>query len=195
MVQLFLQEERQPSLLGPKVFSLLINCSKSHTWRLGNIYAGTSSTGRFIQGGISAPSKPSALLDSQGRIFGRGRPQYEDYAVSQFISVKDYGAKGDGRTDDTTAIKDIFAKVASVPPSIGCERSFTNSMLVAKSSFSTPVPTSYLRQSRSQQVFKSSVKRGLSSLALEMRLRITTILKWFSKSVKPVLRAWLKSRT
>ncbi|KAJ7184278.1 exo-beta-1,3-glucanase [Mycena filopes] len=59
-------------------------------------------------GTIPAPSKPDVLLDSAGKIFGRPRPQYAGYAVNQFVSVRDQGAKGDGKTDDTAALQAIF---------------------------------------------------------------------------------------
>ncbi len=39
--------------------------------------------------------------------------RYENYAVSQFVSVKDHGAKGDGKTDDTSAIQAVFDQVRS----------------------------------------------------------------------------------
>jgi hypothetical protein len=61
------------------------------SWGQGNAYTGTSSAAKFTKGSIPAATKPSVLLDSSGKIFGRGRPQYENYAVSQFISVKDNG--------------------------------------------------------------------------------------------------------
>ncbi|KAF8078080.1 exo-beta-1,3-glucanase [Lyophyllum atratum] len=82
------------------------------SWGQGNVFTGTNSAGRFTQGNIHVPNKPTVLLDSSGKIFGKTHPQYANYAVSQIVSVKDNGAKGDGRTDDTAALKAIFAKFA-----------------------------------------------------------------------------------
>ncbi|KAL0580418.1 hypothetical protein V5O48_001571 [Marasmius crinis-equi] len=81
-----------------------------NTWGQGNVYSGSNGSPAFTQNNIPAPSKPSVLLDGSGRIFGKTRPQYADYAVSQFVSVKDNGARGDGRTDDTAALQAIFDK-------------------------------------------------------------------------------------
>ncbi|KAH9951962.1 exo-beta-1,3-glucanase [Amylocystis lapponica] len=78
------------------------------SWAQGNVYSGTSSTTSFTQAGVAAPAKPGSLLDGSGKIFGRMHPQYEDYAVSQFVSVKSNGAKGDGKTDDTAALQSIL---------------------------------------------------------------------------------------
>ncbi|THH29864.1 hypothetical protein EUX98_g4330 [Antrodiella citrinella] len=82
------------------------------SWAQGNVYSGNSPSTSFVQGNIPAISKPSSILDSSGRIFGKTHPQYANYAVNQFISVKSQGAKGDGQTDDTQAIKNIFAQYA-----------------------------------------------------------------------------------
>ncbi|KAF5373036.1 hypothetical protein D9758_001646 [Tetrapyrgos nigripes] len=82
------------------------------SWGQGNVYTGTNGAGRFVQGNIAAANKPASLLDGSGRIFGRTRPQYATYAVSQFVSVKDNGARGDGRTDDTAALQAVFDKFA-----------------------------------------------------------------------------------
>ena len=78
------------------------------SWGQGHVYTGTNSSPRFTQGSIPAGNKASSLLDSAGRIFGRTRPQYEDFALSQIVSVRDQGAKGDGRTDDTAALQAII---------------------------------------------------------------------------------------
>ena len=46
-------------------------------WGQGNIYSGNkpNSTGNFVQGDITKPSRPNVLLDNEGRIFGRAHPQ------------------------------------------------------------------------------------------------------------------------
>ncbi|KJA18557.1 glycoside hydrolase family 55 protein [Hypholoma sublateritium FD-334 SS-4] len=82
------------------------------SWGQGNVFHGTSGTGTFTQGPIISTRKPSSLLDRTGKIFGRAHPQYAAFSTSQFVSVKDNGAKGDGLTDDTAAITAVFEKFA-----------------------------------------------------------------------------------
>ena len=81
------------------------------SWGQGHTYSGTGGQKTWVQGDVASANKPSVLLDSSGRIFGKGRPQYADYAVSQIVSVKSQGAKGDGKTDDTAAIQNVFNQV------------------------------------------------------------------------------------
>lgn len=85
------------------------------SWGLGNVYSGTNPSGTFTKGNIPAPNKASSLTTG-GRIFGRGHPQYEDYAVDQFVSVRSQGATGDGSTDDTAALNAVFAAVCDKRP-------------------------------------------------------------------------------
>ncbi|KAL4069050.1 glycoside hydrolase family 55 protein, partial [Scleroderma citrinum] len=82
------------------------------SWGQGNVFSGTSGTATFTQGNIIAANKPSSLLDSSGRVFGKSHPQYINYSVDQFISMKSQGAKGDGRTDDTAAIQNVLNQYA-----------------------------------------------------------------------------------
>ena len=82
------------------------------SWGLGNVYKGTNAAGTFTTGTIPAANKPTSLLDSSGKIFGKTHPQYANYAVSQFVSVRDQGAKGDGKTDDTAAIQAVLTAVS-----------------------------------------------------------------------------------
>ena len=84
------------------------------SWGQGNVYSGTGGQKSWTQGEIVSARKPPGLLNSAGEIFGKGHPQYETYATHQIISVKSQGAKGDGMTDDTRAIQNVFNRVQSV---------------------------------------------------------------------------------
>ncbi|KZP16290.1 glycoside hydrolase family 55 protein [Athelia psychrophila] len=82
------------------------------SWAQGDIYTGTSGNKKYQQGTVTAPKKASSLLNSNGFIVGKTHPQYAAYAVSQIASARSAGAKGDGKTDDTAAIKAFIAKYA-----------------------------------------------------------------------------------
>lgn len=73
-------------------------------WAQGNALAAGAELGR-VQGDISgAPQKPASLVGENG-FFERSKPQYENVPVTQFVSLKDAGAKGDGVSDDTDAVQ------------------------------------------------------------------------------------------
>ena len=83
------------------------------SWGQGQFYNDKKSgKGGFQQGSLTKPNKAAALLDQSGKFFERRRPQYEDHPVSDFVSIKDAGAKGDGKTDDTAAIQSALKQYA-----------------------------------------------------------------------------------
>ncbi|KAF7311541.1 hypothetical protein MKEN_01056500 [Mycena kentingensis (nom. inval.)] len=82
------------------------------TWVQGSVYTGANPQGTDTQGNISTAQRPEALLTPSGKMFGRTQPQYADFSVDQFVSVRDHGAVGDGKTDDTAALQDILDKYA-----------------------------------------------------------------------------------
>jgi glucan 1,3-beta-glucosidase len=87
--------------------TILAGNTKIASWTQGNQYLGANS-GKAVQAGATAPSKPASLLNSAGNVFTRSKPQYETESASVFKSVKSAGAKGDGVTDDTAAIQAVF---------------------------------------------------------------------------------------
>ena len=88
------------------------------SWSSGSGYTATrQGTETVLQGQkqenpIAAPVKARSLLDSNGNIFARSRPQYESLPASSFVSAKNSGCAGDGRTDDTAAVQQLLSKVA-----------------------------------------------------------------------------------
>ncbi|SMY20093.1 unnamed protein product [Zymoseptoria tritici ST99CH_1A5] len=72
-----------------------------------------SSTPASASGTLLRYTKRGNLVDSSGRYFSKQLPQYEQYPVSAFASVKSAGAKGDGVTDDTAAIQQALLRNAN----------------------------------------------------------------------------------
>ena len=61
----------------------------------------------IFQGAITPNVRPRSLT-SGDNFYERSKPQYEKYPVSRFISARDGGAKGDGITDDSDVLQQLF---------------------------------------------------------------------------------------
>ena len=72
----------------------------------GPVYAGSASARSVSTGGkVGRYRRESGLVGSWGHYFERPKPQYEARAVGDFVHIKDFGAVGDGMTDDTAAVQ------------------------------------------------------------------------------------------
>jgi hypothetical protein len=71
-------------------------------WAIGRRYDGYEGT--YTSGSVDAPAKSDRLLDDDGKLFYRSRPQYEGFSVDRFRIATEHGCKNDGTGDNTEAI-------------------------------------------------------------------------------------------
>lgn len=104
-----------PTIVGGAGNSVLLATAAGSltvaAWGLGNSYSGTSGPAMFS--GAFAPNSRSGLT-AGADFYERSKPQYENFPTSEFVSVRDAGAKGDGVTDDSDVLNAIIAAVAAV---------------------------------------------------------------------------------
>jgi hypothetical protein len=103
----------QVAVQAPGAKSVLVGSTGTTTisaWAEGNVYLPAGPT--VLQGSFTPNVRPSSL--STGKDFyERSKPQYENIIVSEFLSVRSAGAKGDGITDDSDALIAVITEAAS----------------------------------------------------------------------------------
>ncbi|KAK1458188.1 glucan 1,3-beta-glucosidase [Colletotrichum melonis] len=111
----------QTILLGPKNNTIIAGTSSatvSQGFAMGHIYTPTGPTDYTGSDAGYFPVYPALLGTSANgttRYYERSKPHYEDVPSSLVISARSFGARGDGVTDDTVALNNLFNYVASNP--------------------------------------------------------------------------------
>jgi hypothetical protein len=88
--------------MDDKGASILSSSDHVGLWATGRRYNGTK--GETKAGNVDAPQKAKGLLDSDGKLFYRSRPQYEQLSVDNFLVATKQGCVNDGTGDNTNAI-------------------------------------------------------------------------------------------
>jgi glucan 1,3-beta-glucosidase len=83
---------------------------KIAAWGQGHRY--TPDGPQTFQGSFTPARRPGGLLNGD-KYWAISKPQYEGLPVSSFYSARSLGARGDGRTDDTTAVQNAINKAVA----------------------------------------------------------------------------------
>lgn len=112
-----MSEVETAAVWSSKLQDKILAPGKIESWVSGTSYS-NSASGNRTQSNLAAVKKSPALVDSDGNIYGRSKPQYENVPASNFKSAKAAGCKGDGETDDTACIANFLKTVAADPNAI-----------------------------------------------------------------------------
>ncbi|KFA45429.1 hypothetical protein S40293_10065 [Stachybotrys chartarum IBT 40293] len=92
--------------------TLLGGSQRVNLWATGRRYRG--SRGNYETGAIAERrERPEALLGSDGKLFTKSRPQYEDLGAGDFLIATDEGCSNDGMGDQTSAVNAFLRAAVS----------------------------------------------------------------------------------
>ncbi|KAH8886405.1 pectin lyase-like protein [Thozetella sp. PMI_491] len=77
-------------------------------YAMGKVYTPYGPNPPFNGADPNSFPRPHRLLDGNGKIYERSKPQYESTPAWLFLSARDFGAHGDGVHDDTDALNSLF---------------------------------------------------------------------------------------
>ncbi|KAK2051693.1 glucan 1,3-beta-glucosidase [Colletotrichum caudatum] len=108
-------------LLGPQNNTVIPGSEgsvRSQGFAMGHIYTPTGPTDYTGDDASYFPVYPALQgVSSTGgtRYYERSKPHYDDIPASNFVSARSFGAAGDGNTDDTVALNNLFNYVSADP--------------------------------------------------------------------------------
>jgi hypothetical protein len=83
------------------------------SWGFGRVVSQNSTGSVFQNGGsVPGPARNGSLFTSSSRFFTRSAPTYDRIAAADMVNVKSYGAKGDGKTDDSAILNQVLDRAA-----------------------------------------------------------------------------------
>ncbi|KAK2042762.1 glucan 1,3-beta-glucosidase [Colletotrichum somersetense] len=108
-------------LLGPQNNTIIPGSEgsvRSQGFAMGHIYTPTGPTDYTGDDASYFPVYPALQgVSSTGgtKYYERSKPHYADIPASNFVSARSFGAAGDGNTDDTVALNNLFNYVSADP--------------------------------------------------------------------------------